>query len=53
MAFGEDGEAPSIVPVASADLSGRVRWLESELMTLQRKVNDLQNELRKRLGADS
>ena len=41
VAFGEEGEAPSIVPAASADLSGRVRWLESELMALQRKVNEL------------
>jgi len=29
------------VPAASADLSGRVRRLESELMALQRKVNEL------------
>jgi len=35
VAFGEEGEAPSIVLVASADLSGRVLWLESELMTLR------------------
>jgi PilZ domain len=41
------GEAsPSIVPDAP-DLAGRVRRLETELAALQRKVNELQSELRK------
>jgi hypothetical protein len=53
LTFDQKGESPSLVPNApSADLAGRVRRLEAELATLQRKVHELQNELRKRLGAE-
>jgi len=46
VAFGPDEATPSIVPDAP-DLAGRVRRLETELAALQRKVSELQNELRK------
>ncbi len=51
LAFDVPGDAPSIVPAAS-DLLARVHRLETEMATLQRKVNELQNELRKRQNAD-
>ena len=45
--------APSIVPEeAPADLPGRVRRLEHELTSLQRKVKELQGELRKYQGVE-
>ena len=46
VAFGPNESAPSIVPDAP-DLAARVRRLEIEMAALQRKVNELQNELRK------
>lgn len=46
IAFGFDESAPSIVPDAP-DLAARVRRLETEMAALQRKINELQNELRK------
>jgi len=51
LAFDVPDDAPSIVPAAS-DLLARVHRLETEMATLQRKVNELQNELRKRQNAD-
>ena len=49
----EDVPAPSLAPDASAgDLAARVRRLESELAMLQRRVNELTSDLRKRQGAD-
>jgi hypothetical protein len=54
IAFGsEDVPSPSLAPDPSAgDLAARVRRLESELTALQRKVNELTSDLRKRQGAD-
>jgi len=46
VAFSSDEAAPSIVPDAP-DLAARVRRLETEMTALQRKVHELQNELRK------
>jgi len=52
LTFDGDQEAPSIVPgVAPADLPERVRRLESEVASLHRKLNELQNELRQRQGS--
>jgi hypothetical protein len=50
VAFNAQEDSPSIVPNAP-DLAGRVRRLESEVATLQRKVSELQNELRKQQSA--
>jgi hypothetical protein len=48
----ENDDAPSIVPGAGpADLLERVRRLEAELASLHRKVNELQNELRRGQGS--
>ena len=48
----DNDEAPSIVPSAApADLPERVRRLETEVASLHRKVNELQNELRQREGS--
>ena len=54
VAFGPDeAPSPSLVPDApAADLAARVRRLESEVSSLQRKVNELQDDLRKRQGSD-
>jgi len=53
VAFRPEKAAPSIVPdAAPVDLPGRVRRLESEMTSLQRKVKDLQSELRKYQGAE-
>jgi len=50
--FDGDEEAPSIVPgAAPADLPERVRRLETEVASLHRKLNELQNELRQREGS--
>jgi PilZ domain len=52
--FGPDeAPSPSLAPDAPpADLAARVRRLESEVSSLQRKVAELQDDLRKRQGAD-
>ena len=54
VAFGPDEMAsPSLVPDApAAELAARVRRLEGDVASLQRKVNELQNELRSRQGSD-
>jgi len=51
VAFDAPDESPSIVP-AGPDLLARVHKLETEMAALQRKVTELQNELRKRLSAE-
>jgi hypothetical protein len=51
VAFDAPDGSPSIVP-NSPDLLARVHRLETEMATLQRKVTELQNELRKRLSAE-
>jgi PilZ domain len=51
LAFDAPEDSPSIVPGGS-DVLARVHRLEAEMATLQRKVNELQNELRKRQNAD-
>jgi hypothetical protein len=53
VAFPAGMAASSIVPEqAPGDLAGRVRRLESEMSVLQRKVKELQSELRKYQGAE-
>jgi hypothetical protein len=50
--FDDDLAMPSIVPSAGpADLLERVRRLEAEVASLQRKLNELQNELRHGQGS--
>ncbi len=50
--FDHHEDAPSIVPSATpADLPERVRRLETEVASLHRKVNELQNELLQRQGS--
>jgi hypothetical protein len=53
VAFGPDEtSSPSLVPDApTAELAARVRRLEGDVASLQRKVNELQNDLRKRQGS--
>jgi PilZ domain len=51
LAFDAPDDSPSIVPGAS-DLLTRVHRLETEMAALQRKVNELQNELRKRQNSN-
>lgn len=46
VAFGVDEGSPSIVPEAP-DLAARVRRLETEMAALQRKLTELQSELRR------
>ena len=49
VAFEREEASLSIVPNAPpTDLAGRVRRLETEMAALQRKLNELQNELHKR-----
>ncbi len=54
VAFGPDEvSSPSLVPDApAADLAARVRRLEGDVAALQRKVNELQSDLRQRQGGD-
>jgi len=50
--FDRDEGSPSIVPSAApADLPERVRRLESEVASLHRKLNELQNQLRQGHGS--
>jgi len=51
VAFDVPDDAPSIVPSAP-DLLARVHKLETEMAALQRKVHELQNELRKRQNVE-
>jgi len=52
VAFGPDEASPSLVPDApAAELAARVRRLEGDVASLQRKVNELQNELRHGQGS--
>jgi hypothetical protein len=51
VAFDVPDDAPSIVP-SSSDLLARIHRLETEMAALQRKVHELQNDLRKRQNAD-
>jgi hypothetical protein len=49
VAFNLENESPSIVPEAPAvDLAGRVHQLETDMAALQRKFNELREELSKR-----
>ena len=51
--FEADDLSPSLVPgAAPTDVLGRIHKLECDVATLQRKVNELQNELRLRQGSD-
>ena len=53
VAFLYEDASPSLVPSAvPAEVVARVQKLESEVAALQRKVNELQNELRARHGSD-
>jgi len=50
--FDHAEEAPSIVPAATpADMPERVRRLETEVASLHRKLNELQNELHQGRGS--
>jgi hypothetical protein len=51
VAFDPPDESPSIVP-SGPDLLARVHKIETEMAALQRKVNELQNELRKRQNVE-
>jgi hypothetical protein len=45
--------SPSVVPAdPGIDMIGRMRWLETEVLELQRKVNELRAELRTRQSGD-
>jgi uncharacterized protein YceH (UPF0502 family) len=53
VAFEPEKGAPSIVPdAAPSDLRSRVRRLENEVSVLQRRVNELLQEQRKRQGVE-
>ena len=53
VSFSPEHVSPSIIPaISGVDLIGRMRWLEAEVLALQRKVNELRAELRTRQRAD-